>query len=276
MRVNYWSCSKFADWLRGTPKMLEATGEEWQAWRKEAKSKHKFRYWLAETGLNKIQNFVNYPLDLIYNIKYYINNRWVTKTHALTAHRDDIKPGEWCDVGNRFLLCLFNELVDFVEIEQAWHHVIWDSEERKKYKTPWWAKGWFRIRSWRCPEAGIAYLNWARTITNKDFIQPGEEEKPTSQAIAAEEILKLYTWWKIDRTRRIDPYVASGWNEYWEMRCELINGEDNIFFEEPNSPELAKLGRAALDKINEIEQAYEQEDEEMLIRLIKVRKHLWT
>ena len=116
----YWSCSPFADWLRGTKKLSAGTSEEWDDWTTAAQMKHNFRYWLAEEALGHIQDFVTWPIRTLDDIKYYINNRWVTRTHSLTAHPRDIKPGRWSDVGNRFLPCLFNELVDFVEIESAW------------------------------------------------------------------------------------------------------------------------------------------------------------
>jgi hypothetical protein len=45
---------------------------------------------------------------------------------------------------------------------------------------------------------------------------------------------------------------------------------------ESKNPELRALGDSALKKTHEIEQAYEAEDTEMLIRLIKVRHGLWT
>ena len=77
-RSNYWSCSKFADWLRGTPKPIAGTSEEWDDWNKAAETKHPIRYWLAEEALDRIQKFINWPLDQLYDIKYYINNRWVT------------------------------------------------------------------------------------------------------------------------------------------------------------------------------------------------------
>lgn len=47
MKYEYWSCSKFADCLRGTPKIHSGTAEEWNGWEKTAKVK-KERYWLAE------------------------------------------------------------------------------------------------------------------------------------------------------------------------------------------------------------------------------------
>ena len=120
MRTTYWSCTKLANRIRGKKKPLAATSEDWDVWHKEAKQAHPIRYWIAEEALDKVQAFIWWPVDKIYSVKYYINNRWVTRTHALTAHPRDIKPGQWMDVGYRFLPCLFNELVDFVEVELAW------------------------------------------------------------------------------------------------------------------------------------------------------------
>jgi hypothetical protein len=133
MRSHYWSCSKFADWLRGTPKLKCGTSEQWDAWYATSAKAHPIRYWIAEEGLDHISNVVFFIPDKLNDIRYYINNRWVSHSHALTAHPRDIKPGNWCDVGNRFLPCLFNELVDFVEIEQAWHHCMWSDEAKTKF-----------------------------------------------------------------------------------------------------------------------------------------------
>jgi len=159
--THYWSCTPFADWLRGTKKLSAGTAEEWDDWTTTAQMKHNFRYWLAEEALGHIQDFVTWPIRKIYDVKYYINNRWVTRTHSLTAHAKDIKPGQWQDVGNRFLPCLFNELVDFVEIETAWSHIAWgEKEDRAKYNPPFYASGWWRWRTWRCPQAGLDNLKW--------------------------------------------------------------------------------------------------------------------
>ena len=197
-------------------------------------------------------------------------SRFVTRTHCLTASPRDIKRGTWCDVGNRFLPCLFNELVEFVEVEQAWHHCVWDDEARKKHSYPWWRR-WYR--NWRCPEAGVDYLKWAMTLTNKEFIEEGEQEEPTYQAKAAKEILELYTWWKEVYPNRPDVHDASGWTAYCNLRREkgyhLLDMEDK-------TPEMAEMCKTALDKSRELEAQYEQEDEEMMIRLIKVRQSLWT
>lgn len=274
-RSNYWSCSRFADWLRGTPKLSAGTSKEWRLWREAAKDTHPIRYWIVEEGLDYLQNFVNWPADRLNDVRYYINNRWVSHSHRLTAHPRDIKPGTWRDVGNRFLPCLFNELVDFVEIEQAWHHCLWSDEERKKYQVPWWRKGWLRWRTWRCPEAGLEYLRWASTLTNEEFLDENEKHlaEPTYQAKAAKEIIELYTWWTEVYPNRPDVHDASGWTDYCESRRK--DGVD-FFDMEDRTPEEAKRCREALDKSQELELQYAKEDEEMMIRLIKVRESLWT
>jgi hypothetical protein len=45
---------------------------------------------------------------------------------------------------------------------------------------------------------------------------------------------------------------------------------------EDKSEEEAKMCQTALDKSRELELQYATEDEEMMIRLIKVRESLWT
>ena len=274
MRSHYWTIGKFADWLRGTPKLKCGTSEEWNDWEDKAKAAHPVRWWIAEEGLDYLQRVVYYIPDKLNDVRYYINNRWVSHSHALTAHPKDIQPGSWSDVGSRFLPCMFNELVDFVEIEQAWHHCIWSDEAKTKFNVPWYRKGWLRWRTWRCPEAGLEYLRWAETLTNKEFIQEGEKEEPTYQAKAAKEIIALYTWWTVTYRNRPDPYEASGWSAACEAQ-RVANG-GRLSFSTPKDPALKKQSDKAHKLLQKIEAAYEKEEEEMMIRLIKIRQSLWT
>jgi len=273
---HYWSCSPFADWLRGTKKLNAGTSEEWDEWTTAAQMKHNFRYWLAEEALSHLQDFVTWPERKLNDIRYYINNRWVSHSHQLTAHSRDIKPGQWQDVGNRFLPCLFNELVDFVEIEQAWHHCIWSDEAKTKFNVPWYRKGWLRWRTWRCPEAGLEYLRWAETLTNEEFLDEGEKHKaePTYQAKAAKEIIELYTWWTVTYRTRPDPYEASGWTAACEASRAANGGR--LSFGGDKDPVLKKQSDKAHKLLQKIEADYEKEDEAMMIRLIKIRQSLWT
>ena len=277
MRSHYWTCSKFADWIRGTAKLGAGTSEEWDEWTTRAQMKHNFRYWLAEEGLDYLQKAVYFIPDQIHSVKYYINNRWVTRTHSLTAHAQDIKPGQWQDVGNRFLPCLFNELVDFVEIETAWSHIAWgEKEDRAKYNPPFWASGWWRWRVWRCPQAGLDHLDWAMTLTNEEWLEEGKkgEAVPTGQALAAKEMKELYTWWTVTYRARPDAYDASGWTEYCEA-SRIANG-GKLSFSADKTPEMKKQSDKAHKLLQKIEAQYEKEDEAMMIRLIKIRQSLWT
>lgn len=276
MRSNYWTCSKFADWLRGTMKPSAATAGGWSTWKKEARTQHPIRFWLAEEGLDKIQTAVMWPVDRMYDVKYYINNRWITKTHTLTA--SSLKAGKWHEFETRVLHCLFDELVNYVEVESAWSHIMWaDEQERKKYDTPFWASGWFRWRTWRSPQAGKDHLKWAANLKFDDNwgVSPESESygKPTHQAIAAQEILALYEWWSIYRPLRPDPYDVSGWSAICSRRRD--RDPDDIFGEDKTPTDREETTKS-LDAIQKMEEDYEREDEEMLIRLIKIRGSMWT
>jgi len=115
-RSNYWSCSKFADWVRGEKKPSALTLEEWDDWRDNQRKSNNWRYWFADKLLNKLQNFFNFPRDVYYSIKTYIDNRFVTKTHYL---KTGLEPGHYYELDHRIINGLFNELVAFVEEEQA-------------------------------------------------------------------------------------------------------------------------------------------------------------
>lgn len=275
---NYWTCSPFADWLRGTTKLKCGTGEEWDEWEARAKAAYPVRWWLAEEGLDMVQKFIMWPNERLHAIKYYINNRWISRTHSLTAHPQDIKPGEWRDVGNRFLPCLFNELQDYVEVELAWWHLAWNKEERAKYDAPWWRFGWWRLRLWRCPQAGLDNLEWQRNLRfgEDEGFEKGDPHigQLTPQAKNAQEILDLYNWWTKVYRNRPDPYDASGWSAYCEA-SRLANG-GKLSFSGDKTPELRKMSDKAMKKLRKIEADYEKEDEAMMIRLIKVRGALWT
>jgi hypothetical protein len=276
---DYWTCSKFADWLRGTTKLKCGTSEEWHEWETRAKAAYPVRWWLAEEGLDMVQKFIMWPTEKLHSIKYYINNRWISRTHSLTAHSQDIKPGQWQDVGNRFLPCLFNELQDFVEIELAWWHLAWASkEERAKYDAPWWRFGWWNMRLWRCPQAGLDNLEWQRNLRfgEDEGFEKGDPHigQPTPQAKNAQEILDLYTWWTQVYRNRPEPMEASGWSAYCEA-ARLANG-GKMMFGPDKTPELKKMSDKAMKKLHKIEADYEKEDEAMMIRLIKVRNALWT
>lgn len=193
IRIDYWNCSKFADWLRGSKKPGALTHEEWEKWRETTKKNNPYRYWLAEKGLRYLQDIIYYPCDIYRTIKIYIQNRYFDKVHYL---KTGLKPGQFYDLDTRILHGLFYELIDFVEIECS--HIMKCYKDRN-----------YKFNKGRCEQAGIDYLNWACGLTYKsDYgFDDGADgaDDPTPQAKSAKKTLELYNWWK-NRDNRPDPY----------------------------------------------------------------------
>lgn len=245
-RYNYWSCSKFADWIRGEKKPSALTLDEWDDWKNNQKTNNKWRYWFSDKFLNKLQNILYFPRDVYKSIKNYIYNRFITKTHCL---KTGLEPGHYYEMDHRIMHGLFNELVEFVEGEQAWMNYICSKDKKFKFK-----KG-------KCAEAGIDYLIWAMSLKKDEDsgYKKGDKEygQPTQQAESAKKIFELYNWWKNIRPNRPDPHDESGWSEVFESNDE-------------------KKKKKSLKDLCKLEEKYDKEDEKMLIELIKIRKSLWT
>lgn len=235
LRINYWTCSKFANFVRGSKKPSSLTSEDWNKWHKETKEKNPWRYWLAEDFLKILQDICYFPYDIYRTIKSYIRNRFIDKIHYL---KTDLEPGQYYDLDTRILHGLFNELVDFVEIELA---SLMRYYKDKNYK----------FKKGRCVQAGLDHLDWAISLTygndfNLDKKDPKYNES-TPQAKSSKKILELYNWWK-NRPNRVDPFD--------------VHKKEN--------------DKNWYKKVNKMENFYEKEDTKMLIELIKIRNSLWT
>jgi hypothetical protein len=270
--ANYWSCSKFADWLRGTAKPPSETWEGWDDWHDAATKSHSLRYWLAEEGLGKLQDVVTWPKRKIDDVRCYISNRYVSKTHALTSN---LKKGAYHEYEERLLHSMFDSLVDYVEIEEAWNHLVWANEEtRKMYRS---MRRW-TFTKWRDASAGIDHLLWAAALVQDEStgVQPSDAHygSPTGQARHAIEILELYNWWK-SRVSRPDPYEVCGWIDYCARRGSPENKGKRILTRSKSNEDQKESSRI-LKAVTKMEEAYDKEDTDMMIRLIKARKGMWT
>ena len=243
-RAHYWSCSKFADWIRGEKKPFALEWGKWEEWKSAQSKKRPLRFWLSDTFLDKLQDTLYYPYDLYREIRHYVRNRWIDKTHYL---KTGLKPGHWYEFDYRLMYGLFNELVDFVEIELA-AQMMW--QDKKKYK----------IKNGRCVEAAYDYFQWAKNLKVKN---ENGKRVLSDQAKSARKIQQLYEWWKNKRPNRQEPMEKSGWDKIY----------DKI---EANDPKARKNAHKHYMKLIEIENSYEQEDTDMMVELIKIRSHLWT
>ena len=284
-RANYWSCSKFAKWVSVTfgarPKMDSGTSEEWAEWRKDVRKNHPVVFWFTEEFLDAVQNFIWWPCDKICDAHFYAFNRYVSKTHYI---KTELEAGEYHSIDKRLRHGMFTELVDFIEVEKAYHHCVFSDEKRARYKLPWWRGGWRWLRwgIWRCPQAGLDYLEWESSLKFDDEWMDKSDPRYgslTPQALAAMEQKRLYDWWKNVRPNRPDPYDESGWSNFCERRRAAHAGEDDeplsMLFNDKTDEERAESKRL-MDVLNDIEKRYDDEDEAMMVALIKIRQHLWT
>ena len=226
----------------------------WKDWKAQAKAAKPVVYFLCETVPDFINDIAHYIPTPISNIRYYCRNRFYRKTHVLPT---GFTPGEYHELDERILYGIMNSLVDYVEVELAYKSRWCRTEESKTAK---WKNG-------RCPELGLAHLAWEMTLDDPAL---DISERSDTQASTAREVKEIYDWWKA-RPNRLDPYDASGWT----VICEearvagldfLEHGDDDY---ESRKSECFKL-------LRKIEDAYEAEDQDMLIRVIKRRRSFWT
>lgn len=245
MRSSYWTCSNFAKWLRrlvGVDSPSSATAHGWKTWKTNYKNSHPVMFYVTEILLGKLQRFVCYPKDKYREISTYLHNRFIFKSHYLSTN---LKVGQYHEIDTRILHGMFETLVEFVEGEKA--HMQWA-----------WVEGKDKAHNRKDGrELGLKYLKSETEFEDHD-----------SQAKTAQEIIDLYVWWKDIRPSRLEPMDASG---YSSIKSE--NFDDVLdLLSAPRTPERTK----AAEIMHDIEKSYDKEDEEMLVRLIKIRKSLWT
>lgn len=147
----------------------------------------------------------------------------------------------WCDISERILYASMNMLVDFVEKEKAFDFLNWDFDE--------------------CHQQ------------------------------AAKEIKEIYYWWKSGRKQEHDAAnkFADDHKVYNEDDCgyfkenffkELQPGETGYNSKEKlyswNPPEPTPEAKKNREIWGKLEDDLEAKDQEMLEKLIKLRRYLWT
>ena len=253
----YLGDSKWVEALRrrfGINKPQWAGLGEWDDINARIRQEHPVGWFFTETVpdcIEAVHDFITAPY---YKTRYYIRNRFIRKTHQL---RTDCPPGQYWDTDERLTSAMANVIIDYVEIELALKSAWCVSEESK---TAVWQNG-------RCAELGLEYLAWEQTLDDESL---DENSRSDLQAANARHIAAIYNWAKT-RNDRPDPHDASGWTEYcakypysWKQKPEDETAEQRAEAD------------AALAKCRLIEKQYEDQDEAMLIRIVKIRKSLWT
>lgn len=155
--------------------------------------------WLDRV-LDKLQNIVYFPSDLLYSVNIYFKNK-KGNTHVLDG---GLEKGVWYDLDYRISQCLFYELDKYITQEKG----IENHQAEMKL-----------------------------VIDENMFVDKSHEDygKLTSQALAAIEQDEIWNWWKANKD---------------------YHDRDFVSLEQDND--------------------YYEQETEMLIRLIKIRRSLWT
>jgi hypothetical protein len=114
---------------------------------------------------------------------------------------------------------------------------------------------------WRSAEEAGADDSWADANRN-------------GHALAKKEILEIYNWWKTGRKEEHDALEKMSDDAYQNtsFKFEPSTTHEGMFeMVTANSP-----SREVADDLWNKEQALEDKDTEMMIRLIKVRGYMWT
>lgn len=192
-RYPYWSNTKLFSWMLPEESKQPFTFEKL----KEQLDSGINPTPKLERIIDKFQDIVMFPSDLVYSIRIYFKNS-KGNTHVLDG---GLEKGQWYDLVYRIPHCLFSELEKFIEKEK-----------------------------------GLEVHEWEKTLVfNEDWgVKPDDEKygKLTPQALSAIEQDEIYKWWKENKDKK------------------------DIDFEN--------------------EENYLEQEEEMLIRLIKIRRSLWT
>lgn len=235
-RKSYWDLNK----------PLAATHEEWQAWHARVQQEKLIPYVIKEEIPQLLSDAWYRAWKPYKTAIWWVRHRTTDRNHML---RSGLKPG-YHDKPELMLHVNMQMLVDYVEIECA--HMAVMCLEDWAHKRPNWIKRWLGIPL-RCADAGIAYLE-----------APLEHDAQDQLAVQAE-MVHLYRWWCQVRPCRPDPYEASGWTEFCAQRANILSFD----------PALDDQSAQILENLRAMEEAYDQEDQHMLHRLIDIRQHMW-
>lgn len=261
----HWTLSPLAKWIwkaAGAPPIPPwATAKEGREDDRMRKANYPIANWLVNTAIDKVERWVKSVPAKWEDIHAYIQNRYVSKVHLIDT---GLKPGDWYEPNNRLLHGAFAVLVDYVEVALAIEKNVW-SDNPTPYRF---------LKEYRNAEQGIAKLEEQRGYTHDAY--EGGPTGLTPSAVDAEEIRTLYAWWTVTRPNRRDPYSKI---DPWNGKFSMFDA-DHSEEEHEAKTRRRKAWKASvatkLEQAHKLEQIYEKEDQDMLIRLIKVRGTMWT
>lgn len=172
---------------------------------------------------------------------------------------------------------------------ESWH--------RKPFKYISTALYWFRTHTYnkyhlidcRCPHNGYSWgwfdrseiMVFAMMAILKEYVEKEsyqiDWDSDPHHAEAKKEMDTILEWWNRGRKEEHDAYDALLHKAYGFKDCTVFEPcEDNPHLHRMRFTREDPEWRADCDRCHEAEQALEKKDEDMMIRLVKIRGYLWS
>lgn len=260
----YWM-SDFVWWLFCLPnKPQHLSLKRWDDFYDEAKTKYPISFCLGYTIPLKI----SIVWKKIANISYWIRTHTYNRYYIIDVRQPKNSPGQYAygwgfiDSSRALVLANFKILTDFVEKEfltQYW----WINDDKGKWRQAKKSerKTWeqlfeeyskdidkdneeFELSDGSFDEAAYSYRVWERQCDR--------------------ELLMIYKWWKIDRFElcKKEDEILKTWFNFTEVMSDSEEDKEKRQF--------------LFDATNKTEKEREDKEEDMLIRLVKIRGRLST
>ena len=191
-------------------------------------------------------------------------------THVL---RTDLKPGKYHDYEDRLMHGMFHSFVLMIETEFA----SLAPHSPVVVKRPWWRRLSACISPIRDSKLGLAYLQQEMSLIDPLRI----DQRDVRQASSAMEAIVIYTWWTQIRPTRRSIEDESGYTKFMDqMREKYKDREPDMRYSaytmrKHMTPAESDIHLAILADHRRIVTERHAEDDDMLIRLIKLRRDLW-
>ena len=189
------------------------------------------------------EDWHSFPFRHLSTVLYWLRTHTYNRYHVLDMrNKNNGYAWGWCDRSQLILFANMALLRDFIEKEHAFDcHVDWSSAEE--------------------------------AIASGETDLQGMEENRNAHAVAKKEMLAIYNWWMEERAeehKKYDELLTAAYSDPFTF--VPIPGSTDLRLEMKETPEL----RALRDQCMVMEEELENKDEEMMIRLIKVRDFMWT
>lgn len=239
-------------------KVTGLTAEGWTDRKKWLQENMPWKYW-AEDKLDDIRWSINHFIDryiLLEDVRYYLRNRFVTKTHLL---RTDVKKGDWAEADTRLFDAIMLLNVDFLEKENNYRD-NWIKEECGE-------ENFVPYKPWEVYEVEKKERGEKNCIDG----DPDDENSygmPPHQWQGALARWEVYKWFK-----ETYPTYQTREDELYE---QVKRGKGESIMEQFADKTNEEHNRAIYKQIHELEAQLSDEKIENMTKIIKHNESMWT